>query len=113
MAKTFRDWMTEGEELYSIALREYESLQTQLQALESQLSTKKVEVNQIAAVIGKPQVDNDSSDLARIELPKTEPKSDRHDRKPAVQIVDRETPGSIPASRNTIAQALTGRGLGR
>ena len=51
MAKTFRDWMTEGEELYSIALREYESLQTQLQALESQLSTKKDEVNQIAAVI--------------------------------------------------------------
>ena len=113
MAKTFRDWMTEGEELYSVALREYESLQTQLEALEAQLSAKKNEVNEIATVIGKPQVDNDESELARIELPKTETKSDRHDRKPIVQIVDRETPGSIPASRNTIAQALTGRGLGR
>lgn len=110
MAKNFRDWMGEGEELYSLALHEYENLQTQLEALQAQLSAKKDEVNQIAAVIGKPQVDND--DLARIELPKTEPKSDR-ERKPVVQIVDRETPGSIPASRNTIAQALTGRGLGR
>jgi hypothetical protein len=113
VAKTFRDWMTEGEELYSIALREYESLQTQLETLQAQLSAKKDEVNEIAAVIGKPQVDKDDSDLARIELPKTEPKNDRHERKPVVQIVDRESPGSIPASRNTIAQALTGRGLGR
>jgi DNA-binding protein H-NS len=113
VAKTFRDWMTEGEELYSIAMREYEQLQSQLESLQTQLAAKKDEVNQIAAVIGKPQVDNDNSDLAKIELPKTEPKSDRHDRKPVVQIVDRETPGSIPASRNTIAQALTGRGLGR
>jgi len=111
VAKTFRDWMTEGEELYSIALREYETLQSQLEALQSQLSAKKDELNQIAAVIGKPQVDSD--DLAQIDLPKTEPKLDRPDRKPAVQIVDRESPGSIPASRNTIAQALTGRGLGR
>ena len=113
MGKTFRDWMTEGEELYSIALREYETLQSQLEALQSQLSAKKDEVNQIATVIGKPQVDNDEAELAKIELPKTEPKLDRPDRKPAVQIVDRESPGSIPASRNTIAQALTGRGLGR
>jgi DNA-binding protein H-NS len=111
VAKSFQDWMSEGEELYSTALREYESLQSQLEALQTQLSAKKDEVNQIAAVIGKPQVDND--ELAKTELPKTEPKSDRHDRKPVVQIVDRETPGSIPASRNTIAQALTGRGLGR
>ena len=109
MGKTFRDWMGEGEELYSVAMREYEQLQSQLQTLQSQLSAKKEEVNQIAAVIGKPQVDND--ELARIDLPKTEPKSDQ--RKPVVQIVDRESPGSIPASRNTIAQALTGRGLGR
>jgi hypothetical protein len=111
VAKTFNDWMTEGEELYSIAIREYESLQSQLQALQTQLSAKKDEVNQIAAVIGKPAVDND--DLATIELPKTEPKSADRDRKPLVQILDRESPGSIPASRNTIAQALTGRGLGR
>lgn len=110
MGKTFKDWMSEGEELYSIALREYETLQSQLESLQSQLSSKRDEVNQIATVIGKPQVDHDESDLAKIELPKTEPK---HERKPVVQIVERESPGSIPASRNTIAQALTGRGLGR
>jgi hypothetical protein len=113
VAKTFRDWMTEGEELYSIALREYESLQSQLEALQSQLSAKRDELNQIAGVIGKPPIDNDEAERGKVELPRTEPKSDRHDRKPTVQIVDRESPGSIPASRNTIAQALTGRGLGR
>ena len=111
MAKNFKDWMGEGEELYSIALREYEQLQSQLESLQSQLSAKRDEVNQIAAVMGKSQVDND--ELAKIELPKTEPKSPERERKPVVQIVDRESPGSIPASRNTIAQALTGRGLGR
>jgi chromosome segregation ATPase len=115
VVKSFRDWMKEGEELYSVALREYQTLQSQLEQLETQLSAKKEELNQIAQVVGKPQLD---SDLARIDLPRAETsraettRSDSN-RKPAVQIVDRETPGSIPASRNTIAQALTGRGLGR
>jgi hypothetical protein len=103
--------MTEGEELYSVAMREYQELQSQLETLQTQLAAKKEEVNQIAIVIGKPQVEND--ELAKIDLPKTEPKSPDRDRKPVVQIVDRDSPGSIPASRNTIAQALTGRGLGR
>ncbi|HEV8604894.1 MAG TPA: hypothetical protein VGQ99_05990 [Tepidisphaeraceae bacterium] len=110
MVKSFRDWMKEGEELYSIALREYETLQSQLEQLETQLSAKKEELNQIAQVVGKPQVD---SDLAHIDLPRADITRPDSTRKPAVQIVDRETPGSIPASRNTIAQALTGRGLGR
>jgi hypothetical protein len=66
---------------------------TQLEELENHLSAKVEEVNQIASMIGKPPV----------EAPQ---------RTPAVQIVEKSAPGSIPASRNTIAKALTGRGLG-
>jgi hypothetical protein len=92
VAKSLREWLTEGEELYSAALREYQGLETQLEQLETQLASKKEELNQIAQVVGKPPVESN--------------------RRPAVQIVDRDGPGSIPASRNTIAKALTGRGLG-
>ena len=92
MAKSFKDWLQEGEELYQGALREFQSIEAQLEKLENQLAAKKEELNHIAQVIGKPPVEGN--------------------RKPAVQIVDREAPGSIPASRNTIAKALTGRGLG-
>jgi hypothetical protein len=103
--------MTEGEELYPshCGTRVFNRSSKPF----NQLSAKRDELNQNAGVIGKPQVDNDEAELAKIELPKTEPKTDRPDRKPTVQIVDRESPGSIPASRNTIALALTGRGLGR
>jgi hypothetical protein len=37
---------------------------------------------------------------------------DVNTRRPSVQIVEGHAPGSIPASRSTIAKALTGRGLG-
>jgi chromosome segregation ATPase len=92
VAKSLKDWLQEGEELYSAAMRDYQSIESQLEQLEAQLASKKEELNQIAQVVGKPPVDSN--------------------RRPAVQIVDREGPGSIPASRNTIAKALTGRGLG-
>lgn len=92
MSKSFKDWLQEGESIYGAALSEYQSLEAQLEQLEAQLAAKKEEVNQIASVIGKPPVESS--------------------RRPAVQIVDAHGPGSIPASRNTIAKALTGRGLG-
>lgn len=92
MSKSFKDWLSEGESIYQAALKEYQSIETQLEELELQLAAKKEEVNSIAAVIGKPPVESG--------------------RRPAVEIVDGHGPGSIPASRNTIAKALTGRGLG-
>jgi hypothetical protein len=94
VGKSLKDWLTEGEELYSAALREYQTLEAQLQELEAQLSAKKEELNQIATVIGKPPM-NDV-------------------RKPAatVQIIDSHPATPPPASRSTIAKALTGRGIG-
>jgi hypothetical protein len=91
--KSFKEWIQEGEELYSTAMQEFQAIVNQLQELETRLSTKVEEVNQIASMIGKPPV----------EAPQ---------HTPAVQIVEKSAPGSIPASRNTIAKALTGRGLG-
>jgi len=92
VSKSFKDWLQEGESIYETALREYQSIEAQLEELETKLSEKREEVNAMASVIGKPPVESS--------------------RRPAVQIVDSHGPGSIPASRNTIAKALTGRGLG-
>jgi hypothetical protein len=92
VSKSFKDWLLEGESLYSESLREYQELESQLEELEVRLAAKKEEVNQIAAVVGKPAIDAS--------------------RRPAVQIVDAHAPGSVPASRNTIAKALAGKGLG-
>jgi hypothetical protein len=92
VAKSLQEWLSEGETLYNEALRQFQDLETQLEDLESRLAAKREEVNQIATVIGKPAVEAK--------------------RRAAVQIIDAQAPGAIPASRNTIAKALTGRGLG-
>lgn len=92
MAKSLQEWLQEGEFLYGTALKEFEELEAQLDDLEKRLNAKREEVNQIASVIGKPAVEAK--------------------RRASVQIIDSQAPGSIPASRNTIAKALTGRGLG-
>lgn len=93
MAKSLSDWLQEGETLYHEAMKDYQELEKQLDELETRLAAKKEELNQIAAVVGKPAVDG----MAR---------------RPAVQIVEPNAPGSIPASRNTIAKAIAGRVLG-
>jgi hypothetical protein len=92
VAKSLQEWLSEGETLYNEALRQYQDLEAQLEDLEARLAAKREEVNQISAVVGKPPVETK--------------------RRSAVQIIDAQAPGSIPASRNTIAKALTGRGLG-
>ena len=93
MTKSIRDWLQEGEAMYGQAIDEFRSLEAQLEELENKLVAKQDEVNQLAAIIGKPPVELNT-------------------RRPSVQIVEGHAPGSIPASRSTIAKALTGRGLG-
>lgn len=93
MAKSIVQWMQEGEELYDAALREYQELDTQLQALEKQLTAKQEEVNQIAQIIGKPMVEG----VRRV----------------TAQLVDEHGPNSVPNSPSTIARALAGRALAR
>jgi hypothetical protein len=96
VSKTLQEWLGEGDQLYDAALKEYRSLEAQLDELENRLTAKQAEVNQIAQVIGKPPV---------------EPA-----RKVAAQIIDghdqqRSTGGSSTPS--IIARALTGKQIHR
>jgi hypothetical protein len=94
VTKSLQEWLNEGESLYSAALQEYQSLEAQLEDLESKLAAKKAELNQIAQVVGKPPVES-----AR--------------RVVTAELVEAHGPNSVPNSPATIARALTGRGLGR
>lgn len=55
--KSLQEWLGEGEELYNSLISELERVQQQVNELQHSIQTKKVEVNQIAQVIGKPGVD--------------------------------------------------------
>ena len=93
MTKTLQEWLQEGEALYNAALAEYQGIERQLEELEAKLAAKKVELNQIAQVVGKPPVETN--------------------RRLTAELVDQHGPNSVPNSPATIARALTGRGLGR
>lgn len=93
MTKSLQDWLGEGERLYDAALKDFQQLEAQLEDLESRIVAKKAELNQIAQVIGKPPVETS--------------------RRLTAQLIDEHAPNSVPNSRDTIARALTGRGLGR
>ena len=94
MTKSLQEWLTEGETLYAAALQEFQSLEQQLEDLDSKLAAKKAELNQIAQVVGKPPVES-----AR--------------RVVTAELIEPHGPNSVPNSPATIARALTGRGLGR
>lgn len=94
MSKSFNDWLSEGETLYTSALQEFENLVRQREELDQRLLAKQDEVNQIAKVIGKPEVEDN--------------------RRLSAELVGGE--GNVrraPNSSNTIARALTGQGLNR
>ncbi len=89
--KSFRDWLSEGERLYSTALGEYQAIETQIDDLEQRLASKKAEVNQIAHVIGKPPVEGN--------------------RRLTAQLVEGDSHSVNTAPAGNIARALSGRGL--
>ena len=93
VTKSLSDWLSEGEQLYNAALAEFQSLEAQLDDLESRLAAKKAELNQIAQVVGKPPVEST--------------------RRLSAELIEAHGPNTVPNSPATIARALTGRGLGR
>ncbi|MFI5378135.1 MAG: hypothetical protein ACHRHE_02405 [Tepidisphaerales bacterium] len=99
--KSFKEWLGEGEQIYAQTMSEYEELETQLADLQQRLAQKKAEVNEIASVIGKPAVSR--PEPARVE---------RVSGAATPQFMDRDTPGSVPASRQTIAKVLAGKSIG-
>ena len=92
--KKFTEWLSEGEQLYTVTMEEFKSIEAQIDDLQNQLASKKVEVNQIASIIGKPTVEASGKKLT-------------------AEIVEGSTV-SIPASRaiplGRLTRALTGRG---
>ena len=88
MSKTIHDWVSEGEAIYTAAVREFESLQGQIEELETRLNAKREEVNQVAEMLGKPLMEGS--------------------RKVSAQIVENPTP---PPAMGAIARALSGRGM--
>ena len=54
---SLQQWLQQGETLYSNAVREFQAMEAQLEELERKLAAKRTEVNQIAAVVGKPPID--------------------------------------------------------
>jgi hypothetical protein len=92
VAKSINDWMREGEELYLLALKDFEELTAQLEDVEKRHAIKKDEVNQIARIIGKPIIETNRRVMA--------------------ELMD-DQDGPSPNSSSTIARALTGRNLTR
>ena len=99
VAGNFQEWLQQGESLYQAALKEYHSIEAQLEDLESKLVAKQAEVNQIAQVIGKPPVEGTRALSTQIV---------------AADIIDMPgdrqvgSPGGI-SSNASIARALTGK----
>src|SRR5205085_2821411 len=98
-SSNFQQWVQQGDSIYQTALKEFHAIEGQLDELEGKLLTKQAEVNQIAAVLGKPTVEatrkgvNGQSSTAVASVP---------------QIMD-EIERSQPAPSNAnIARALTG-----
>ena len=89
MNKSFQDWVAEGEAIYNSAMSEYQSLESQIEQMEMQLTEKKAEVNHIAQMLGKPPVEGSKRLTA--------------------QLIDRDLPpaGTI----GSVTRALTGRGI--
>ena len=40
-SKSFKDWLSEGEQLYATTLREYQAIEAQLDELEAKLGTRR------------------------------------------------------------------------
>jgi hypothetical protein len=106
VSKTLRDWLAEGEQLYSAAMQEYQSIEAQLDELEVKLAAKKSELNQIAQVIGKPPVEGNRRHV-------TASHSSGHSIVPAgggIDIIDAPSERTPTAGSNaSIARALTGK----
>ncbi len=66
MTKDLQSWISEGEEIYNALLGEHREIEAQLEELEQQLSTKQAEVNQIAAIIGKPPIETNRRLMAQL-----------------------------------------------
>lgn len=85
--KSLQQWLAQGELLYAAMVRECQALEAQMSDLEGRLAAKQGEVNQLAQVIRKPQVEH---------------------RRLSAQLVTSYAPDAPPATP-AIARALSGK----
>ncbi len=98
-AMSFQQWLQHGEALYQGALKEFHQIEAQLEELENRLVAKLTEVNQVAAILGKPATESSRRPVAQLVAPG----SNGH----AIEESDRSHPA--PSNANNIARALTGK----
>lgn len=91
MNRSYKDWLAEGESLYSNLLNEFEVVQAQINELEKQLIAKRSEVNELASIIGKPVLEQ----AQRLSVN-------------AIDVPPPALPPRTPTSSASIARALTG-----
>ena len=56
-AKIVQQWLSQGETIYAGLVKECQTLEAQLEDIETRLAAKQAEVNQVALIIGKPTVE--------------------------------------------------------
>jgi hypothetical protein len=56
-AKIVQQWLAQGETIYAGLVKECQTLEQQLEEIETRLASKQAEVNQVAQIIGKPLVE--------------------------------------------------------
>src|SRR5690242_14453910 len=95
VSMNFTQWLSQGEQLYQTALREFHAIEAQLDELEQKLAIKQAEVNQIAQVIGKPPVEGNRRLSAQLVTGQI---VEEHERAP-----------QTTSSNANIARALTGK----
>jgi hypothetical protein len=102
MGRSFKEWLEEGEELYSVALNEYHGLEAQLTEIKRQLAAKLTEVNQIAQVIDKPRLGEGETAAIAGGAGVS-----------GVEVVEAGASNSTPYTRSSIARVLSGQPLRR
>ncbi len=115
MGKSFDEWLSEGDALYTQALEEYRDLEKQLADLQEKLAAKRSDVNKIAKVINKPAVEPIPASISA-PPPSSSNVTTYHINNGAQEVIadviDPEQP-AVPSSRESIARALAGKPLRR
>ena len=108
MASAFQEWLQQGEHLYDAAVREYQDIERQIAELESRLAEKRLEINQVAQIIGKPVIEGNrrlSAQLVSAELID----APVHERPGQAALPGLPMQPAPPGSNANIARALTGK----
>jgi hypothetical protein len=88
-SSAIQQWLLQGETLYESAMSDYRGIETQLVDLEAKLAEKRMEVNQIAHLIGKPPAEGS--------------------RRLTAQLVEERDRSATAGATTHIARALAGK----